>query len=1095
MSNGGPTPFEEFVNTELPLRVSAQFEPSVESYLRFKGFMVEGLGVEELTSAAVCQDVLDEIDTLADADAGIDPAASYLAIWDDTASVARRLTLDSLGGSAQNLGDLNDVTLTSPQELQVLAFGGAEWNNAFLSFPFLSDVDVTGADANNRFLRFDGADTWFAHRLVVNDLGDMQEGDALGNMHMFGQRWTRGSLLNPAPLPEFWVFAAVDETDPNNWIANDPDVFYRFHNIRAGAILGAASLYPSDYKTGSPERWDDHIRFAGRGQSAVDLTRTGYGTDPVNDKEWVIQVQAGFSTDPGGGSLGPGIGLSTLFLTPIRDDQAGGSGSVDGDEIVLWAEGNYTAGKVQTNPIAVFSQNDGGSEGTGTRLFEFRNNARMVVRQESLQVGEWCELQIDDGGANGWRILNHQETNLYRFNNRVDPESALSFVAGSGGSPAQVTSLSLDANPAILDIGGDLGGVVRMISDLDLNEVSNHDILHMFFELDQGIVSLDNANSWHNWHSRLFSSGVGTEGFVFSTTSTSFSVTAGTAFLRPTTDPTSQLTLCDVAALASTPIAQFEVQNVFMEWNSGAPRLVARTTSSGSTSGRDEVFIGSVLRDEDTVTAFKAGWKITDFSRDYFRRLGATSASVLVGGSALGTSGAGITYDSGIFFLIHSEFVLNSFDSDAGADTFTSVWDGGSLAGETDWNNTQYDTGAGLATMQPNRWNCSWYWRSFSGKVYEQIGPYNLGTPDAIALTPDNAGITTPSWLSDTCVLTSRLLFDTGALVPAEILNLTGGGGSSGGGSSTTTFLGLIDTFSSYAGRANQAVVVTSGEDGLDSTTVLTAVEGDTAPRLGGNLDFNLFDLGMGTGQTSFDINTRFGTPLVSFSSSQLSSGSWSGLSINGRQQGQSVQVAAVTTSSQNASLELSGAGSGGRVTIAKATLGGVTHPDSGGTDGQVLTMSGTLSSVWATPAGGGLTNPLTEDLNYGGFSGVACRRLSGPTGFAAFDIGAVTNDSILTYRGYQHSFNVYGSQNLTLATSSVKIDNVKTWANAGLQVTGDPGSLTGANLGITGTVVTSGIGTAATLLVPSTYQAYTDGGFIVKFNGSQYFVPAFKLK
>ena len=54
--------FEDFVNTELPLRVSTQIQPTAGRYLRFKGWGVEGLGVEERTVAQVLADIgaLDE---------------------------------------------------------------------------------------------------------------------------------------------------------------------------------------------------------------------------------------------------------------------------------------------------------------------------------------------------------------------------------------------------------------------------------------------------------------------------------------------------------------------------------------------------------------------------------------------------------------------------------------------------------------------------------------------------------------------------------------------------------------------------------------------------------------------------------------------------------------------------------------------------------------------------------------------------------------------------------------------------------------------------------------------------------------------------
>ena len=110
--------------------------------------------------------------------------------WDGSSWVPKSISATG-GGSASELTDLTDVTVSNPTGGDILQYTGFEWQSTPLTLDNLLDVSSNAA-TDGDWLRYDGTGTWYPGTIALGDLADTQSGmsPALGDQLVYdGTVW------------------------------------------------------------------------------------------------------------------------------------------------------------------------------------------------------------------------------------------------------------------------------------------------------------------------------------------------------------------------------------------------------------------------------------------------------------------------------------------------------------------------------------------------------------------------------------------------------------------------------------------------------------------------------------------------------------------------------------------------------------------------------------------------------------------------------------------------------------------------------------------------------------------------------------------
>ena len=201
------------------------------------------------------------------------------------------------------------------------------------------------------------------------------------------------------------------------------------------------------------------------------------------------------------------------------------------------------------------------------------------------------------------------------------------------------------------------------------------------------------------------------------------SVALGTGLIRALNDDVETLYFFDWAAEAGANVALVDndINYIYAEYNSGAPRVIATNTESADY--HTNVLLGLVQASGtslhiNTVDKHTVG----DHASRMIRRLKDTMAFSQVTGGILSATGTlGIQVTAGEFWQGLTEFSTNSFDSGSG--TF-SYWHIASptgfiqIADQQTISATQYDDGDGtLGTLSNNKYGVHWVYMEVDSHI------------------------------------------------------------------------------------------------------------------------------------------------------------------------------------------------------------------------------------------------------------------------------------------------------------------------------------------------------------------------------------------
>lgn len=508
-------------------------------------------------------------------------------------------------------------------------------------------------------------------------------------------------------------------------------------------------------------------------------------------------------------------------------------------------------------------------------------------------------------------------------------------------------------------------------------------------------------------------------GIVTSNPDGTVNVSSGSGFLRTANDPNAPVVDVTWPAVANQAIAETVPTYVYIEYSGGTTSVALSTVYSNR---YDRSLVAGVSRSGTSVYITQGSVPAGNVSRQVSRYLFNARGIDRVSGLITSETGTrNIVNTAGTVFSGLNEFALAAKNTATG-DTFTTSYRNGSggwtaVAGQTQWNNLQYDNGSGaLATISNGRYGVHWVCRDVNGGLHLLYGQgeYTLAQAQAAGLPatrPPNlqywhavfcakiifarsAATATQIDIAFTTNIGAGSVSDHGALAglsdddhpqyltqargDALYAPIGGGGGGTPAGANTQIQYNASGAFGASAGLTWDDSTRTFRLAATGATfTLVNATSGNGGPLTvkagtafgsgsGGALNLRGGDPLNGTGG-AVDIraanavgNTNIGGDVLMFAGNGLTSGNGGAVSINGGDSPSgsagwiTLSAGAGSTAANSGTFRVQTFGTT-RFAITGAGVWQV--GGSAGTSGQVLTSQGAASPpIWAAASGGGGT-------------------------------------------------------------------------------------------------------------------------------------------
>lgn len=297
---------------------------------------------------------------------------------------------------------------------------------------------------------------------------------------------------------------------------------------------------------------------------------------------------------------------------------------------------------------------------------------------------------------------------------------------------------SVTPSRAYMYKGGDASDHVNNWTEVDLAD--GPDIFAKFnlngklptsdIEVDAigGIVTQDQLSS-HVLSSGLISGGTVTDGG-----SETVNVSACRALVRSTDDSLAALYYVICSATVGLSVPTDTTRYIHLNYNSGNPNVTADTTYNHDV--RNRVYLAEVHNIGGVLTIHNDPMMRGDFTYRLHQYIEDLIGNRVSSGESVSETGTrNLIVTPGVIWDRHINKVTTaSFDS-SGSDTFAAIYSSATpgefteVAGQTQWNNTQYDAGGGsLATLTGGTYGVHFIIRGFDGTIGVMYGTAEYAT-------------------------------------------------------------------------------------------------------------------------------------------------------------------------------------------------------------------------------------------------------------------------------------------------------------------------------------------------------------------------------
>lgn len=248
-------------------------------------------------------------------------------------------------------------------------------------------------------------------------------------------------------------------------------------------------------------------------------------------------------------------------------------------------------------------------------------------------------------------------------------------------------------------------------------------------------------------------------------------VAAGTGFIRATDSDVATLSFINWSASLANAIPANTARYVGVAYNAGNPAVTLKTTESWDYD--TEFPLGRVINEAGTLYIATYPWVSADNNANIiekFDSIGMVARDNRLGGIILSNTGTrNVAVSAGTLLARMSEFPVSAFDT-ASAGSFVAYHRDGvggwtRVAGQTQWNNTQYDDGDGTLGLIPVlSFSSRWFYRMTDGSVAMLYGQTVCSALSGCINEPPPSSV--PDRINKMGVLIGRFIVMSGATTP-----------------------------------------------------------------------------------------------------------------------------------------------------------------------------------------------------------------------------------------------------------------------------------------------------------------------------------------
>lgn len=251
-------------------------------------------------------------------------------------------------------------------------------------------------------------------------------------------------------------------------------------------------------------------------------------------------------------------------------------------------------------------------------------------------------------------------------------------------------------------------------------------------------------------------------------------VAAGAGYIRSSDSDTATLSYIEWSAASSVALTDGQSNYVYVDYNAGSPVIAVTTNGESIRNNENDKFeLYEIVREGIVLHSTSHFQYSNNAIRRMQQRFYEVERVTRASGLIIGETGTrNITVTAGVLWVKLDKSSFSAFDS-SGSDTFDRYYrDGGvgwtKQAGQTQWDNTQYDAGTGsLVTMTNNRYSTQYFYAEPDGNIvslYGQAEYVNLAQAQA-----DSPPSTVPKRIEEHAVLIGRVVFQKNAATAEEV--------------------------------------------------------------------------------------------------------------------------------------------------------------------------------------------------------------------------------------------------------------------------------------------------------------------------------------
>ena len=491
------------------------------------------------------------------------------------------------------------------------------------------------------------------------------------------------------------------------------------------------------------------------------------------------------------------IGVGIKFVTGVDVSQStnGGSFGVRIEPATTTPSTNYSTVNVNNSdywdgldtPADITYDEISGGDVNDLGYYGYFNGLGGVVGGLSMDGDPWWLSGTD------FQIDQELEVDGDTYLSDTFPRTTLTYSLGSGAlrwlnlfvqnvNAEEIDAFNLHLSEN-LTVDGYINGV--NISNLDEDFVqyegatANVNITNYNVTADDFFIpAMDGGGSYSSLNDawNLFNSaGRISGGALTNPSGTNVVVEAGEGIFRIADDDVSQVKFGNWSASDPIAIATNTIKYIGVEWNGGSPQVISYD-DDGEFDLDTEFPLGTVINQADTIYILNNPWWVGDGLTNVIERFQAQGWLIRdenMGGLVIGYTGTrALTMTSGTVWGRLVEFPISEFDS-SGADTFNMYYqDGaGNFLEQSDlsqWNNTAWDDGGVLTTINNNQYSVLWVWLNVGADepaiIYPQQTYSNVASAEA-----EEVPNTFPSYWSKGGILLGRIIVKQGVDAPIEV--------------------------------------------------------------------------------------------------------------------------------------------------------------------------------------------------------------------------------------------------------------------------------------------------------------------------------------